>query len=172
MGAAAAKLPAEFKVRVRGCARCGQDHEVQARAFRGEPIEKFNAWAPCPDCGDPILIAVEKDNPKQAKETKAMVKQTDPHEAAALKRIEREKVAEADRFLEDGVRVGEEIKAALMHISEEMQEILEGPLTEEALLILIQARAGNARNGHPYGFEVIRAILKALATLDQFVVRR
>jgi hypothetical protein len=45
---------------VRGCARCGEEHEVQFKEFErpaeAAPGVTWTHWAPCPTNGDPILM--------------------------------------------------------------------------------------------------------------------
>lgn len=49
---------------VRGCARCGGDHEhLQPKTFARPPklsAGTIDAWVSCPSTGDPILIQVTK----------------------------------------------------------------------------------------------------------------
>lgn len=93
-------------------------------------------------------------------------------EREQVAKFERQKIAEAAAFLTNAGEVSNEMAGGIIAISENARALLKGPLTEEALLVLIQAKAGNARNGHPYGFEVIRTILTAASTLDEYLSKR
>lgn len=52
---------------VKGCARCGDNHEGLAWKAFVHPVEVpelkwvWRWWAPCPVNGDPILLRVEED---------------------------------------------------------------------------------------------------------------
>ena len=53
---------------VKGCARCGKDHEVQfKRLQRMMEVSGHTHWAPCPNTGEPILMKIV---PKEFQEHK------------------------------------------------------------------------------------------------------
>lgn len=46
---------------LKGCARCGGDHEHMTFTKMERPIDDMPYWAPCPTNGDPILLRVAID---------------------------------------------------------------------------------------------------------------
>ena len=177
----ATKLPREVlaslsKLKIRQCARCGKDHPVEARMFTGEPIKGYNAWAPCPTTGDPILVAVTDadEPPPPPKEPKPMATPRPtsrlPDEEELIAKFHRQKIAEAADFLENAGEVSNEVASGLIQISEQARGILRGPLTEQALLILLQPKCQKRRNGDPMPFGEILSVLRALATLDEYLI--
>jgi hypothetical protein len=51
------------KVNVKGCARCGKDHEGLEFMRLRRPAKDFQWWAPCPTFGEPILMRSTKEEP-------------------------------------------------------------------------------------------------------------
>ena len=44
---------------LRKCARCGSEHsDIEFEALERETFDRFTHWAPCPNNGQPVLIAL------------------------------------------------------------------------------------------------------------------
>lgn len=170
----AAPLPETATFKVYGCARCGGEHMVTARLFKGEPIEGFNAWASCPTTGDPLLVGITADPTPTKKDTNPMAtprptsRTADEEELVA--KFHRERIAAAADFLTNAGEVSNEVASGLVQISEQARGILAGPLTEHALLVLLQPRCRKRKNGDLMPFEDILSVLKACASLDEYLI--
>ena len=46
---------------VRGCARCGDNHELVGFRPLTNPCVGLTHWAPCPTNGEPIMLAIVPD---------------------------------------------------------------------------------------------------------------
>lgn len=56
----------EIVIDVGQCARCHGDHmNVRFKRLRVQD-ERYSHWAPCPNNGDPIMLAVVPDKPNGA----------------------------------------------------------------------------------------------------------
>lgn len=177
MKATAKKLePSDFPLTVKNCSRCGKTHPVSFRLFQGAPIEGFNAWALCPNTSEPLLARLEhtKENPPEPKEPKPMATPRPAarpdDEQALVEKFHRQKIAEAADFLTNAGEVSNEIASGLIQISEQARGILAGPLTEDALVRLLQPLCRKRRNGDPMPFDEILSVLKAAAQLDGYLV--
>lgn len=121
--------------------------------------------------GGRLVHLVEKDEaPPQTKEKPVATRSADEEEQ--VRKFERQKIAEAAAFLERAGEVSNEMGQGLISISEEARGILRGPLNEEALLLLIQAKCPRHKNGDLLALKSIKSVLEALATLDSYLVRK
>ena len=47
----------EYKnIKVKGCDRCGETHDIKFMKFRGSAIDRFNYWGICKNTNDPVLL--------------------------------------------------------------------------------------------------------------------
>lgn len=77
-------------------------------------------------------------------------------------------VTRAVDFLEQASVSTYEMSDEVKEFAAHAKALLEGGLTQEAVLVLIQAKLGNQRNGRPMPASTILEVLKAAANLHTF----
>ncbi len=103
-----------------------------------------------------------------------------------LEKVDVSKVTKADiaagvRFLDEGgsvakafmnsLAVGGVIRDDVMKVAGAVTALMNCGLTREAVILLVQAKCPNQRNGRPMQDYVIENVLDALGKLDEFVVK-
>ncbi len=96
-----------------------------------------------------------------------------------MRRLTKVDVGEAVRFLEEGGDVAKSFTEALSaggllvedvkKVAAAVNGVISSGLTREALLILIQAKCKNQRNGRPFPLTTIGDVLDALSHIDDHV---
>ena len=43
---------------LKGCARCGGEHQITYRKFKKNKVPKYDMWAMCPVLDEPIMITI------------------------------------------------------------------------------------------------------------------
>jgi hypothetical protein len=76
----------------------------------------------------------------------------------------------AAKAWQESLDAGGIIRADLVKIAAQIDGLLACGLTRECLIILIQARCPNGRNGKPTPKATIDEVLKALSSLKEFLV--
>lgn len=93
-----------------------------------------------------------------------------------MRRLTKVDVGEAVRFLDEGGDVAKSFTEALTagglivedvkKVAAAVNGVINSGLTRDALLVLVQARMKNGRNGKPFPKVVINDVIEALASID------
>lgn len=78
-------------------------------------------------------------------------------------------IAEAVAFMERGQMSAAQLALGLLGITHQARAILGSPLKEDALLLLIQEKAGHGANRHKIPLFTIKKVLQGCADLAEFV---
>lgn len=90
-----------------------------------------------------------------------------------LDKVERwfDEKGDAARAFEASLEATTVMRGDLLKVVAAATAIVNGGLTREALVVLLQARIGNQRNGRPMPATTINDVLDALMGLDAYVVK-
>lgn len=88
-----------------------------------------------------------------------------------LDKVERwfDEKGEAARAFQASLEATGAMRDDLLRVVAAVTAIVHGGITRDALIVLLQARMGNQRNGRPMPAGTINEVLTALMSLDRFV---
>lgn len=79
---------------------------------------------------------------------------------------------EAAKAFEAALQATGTMREDLLRVVAAVTAVVNGGLTREALVVLLQSRIGNQRNGRPMPAATINDVLDALMALDRYVVKK
>ena len=90
-----------------------------------------------------------------------------------LKRVDRwfDENSSAAKAFEASLEATTVVRSDLLKVVAAITAIVNGGLTREALVVLLQARIGNQRNGRPMPSSTINDVLDAMMGLDVYVTK-
>jgi len=93
--------------------------------------------------------------------------------SADLRAVERwfDEAGSAAKAFEASLEATTVMRSDLLKVVAAMTAIVNGGLTREALVILLQAKIGNQRNGRPMPSATINDVLDAVMGLDAYVAK-